>query len=133
MSEDGQAINYESKVLVVDDNDINAAVMIHFLTHYHCDVHRVHNGKEAFEYTKRNKLDIVFMDINMPILNGCEASILIRQDSQIEQPKIIAVTADATRQTQKNCFDAGMDDFLAKPYSFDRLKQIVAGLLTAVN
>ena len=115
MSEDNQAQSAKSKVLVVDDNDINAAVMMHFLKHYHCDVHRVHNGEEAYIYTQQNKLDLIFMDINMPVLNGCEASILIRQDSQIVQPKIIAVTADATRQTQQSCREAGMDDFLAKP------------------
>lgn len=121
----------KNKVLIVEDNDINATVLSHFLKPYHCEVTRLHNGREAVEYVKANPIDLVMMDINMPIMNGHEATIAIRHCDLTKQPYIIAVTADATINTRNACIDAGMNDLLAKPYSMEQFKQIISPFLSS--
>ncbi len=92
--------------------------------------HRVtvaHNGQEAVTYFKQQAFDLILMDVHMPEMNGYDATRLIRQheiDHQIDhKTPIIALTASVLASDRALCFDAGMDDFVAKPINFDQLFQ----------
>ena len=122
-----------NNILIVEDNDINATVLIHFLKPFNAIVTRVVNGQQAIEFVKNNIVTLVLMDINMPVLNGCDATTIIRALPNIHQPHIIAVTADITNATKMRCYDVGMNDFLAKPYNKDQLNALVAPVLTTLQ
>ncbi|MBK9290635.1 MAG: response regulator [Bacteroidetes bacterium] len=108
------------KILLVEDNQLNQKFAVAVLHKLGCKVDVAENGRVGLEMFKQNKYDLILMDIQMPEMNGIEATIAIRQIEALEGKgrhiPIIAVTAFALEQDRKNCADAGMDDFLAKPY-----------------
>lgn len=83
------------------------------------------NGEEAQKIWKLNQPDILFMDVQMPIVDGIEATKYIRKHESKYKSKIIAFTAGATREEEKKCIEAGMNDFLAKPVSTENLRAIL--------
>lgn len=109
--------------LIVEDNDVNATVLQHFLSHYSETITRVKNGQQALDFIADNPVDFVMMDINMPVMDGLEACKHIRNNAEIKQPVIIAVTADSTKNSEQACMASGMDGFLAKPYSTAQLRE----------
>ena len=126
MSDQAQDI---AQILIVEDNDINAAVLNHFLLPYGLIIKRLVNGKQAVDHVREHPVTLIMMDINMPVMNGCEATKNIRALENINQPAIVAVTADATFATEKACKEVGMNDFLAKPYNAQQLTMIVDKIL----
>jgi len=94
----------------------------------HCHVQVVNNGLEAFEATKQQVFDIIFMDCNMPEMSGYDASLKIREFEK-QQGKhsvpIIAFTADITQLTHERCIAAGMADVLTKPIILSQLEHIL--------
>jgi len=107
------------KILLVEDNELNQKFALAVLKRlgYVTDVAK--NGLVALELIQANKYDLVLMDIQMPEMNGIEATLAIRKleaANIIERVPIIAVTAFAMEHDRRNCFDAGMDDFLSKPF-----------------
>jgi CheY-like chemotaxis protein len=109
-------------ILLVDDSDFNlkvASLMLKKLGH-HADIAR--NGIEAIESLEHHNYDIVLMDIEMPEMDGLEATKIIRQKWH-RSPKIIAATSLAN--CQDACFDAGADDFLTKPLSMEDLSESI--------
>lgn len=122
-----------NNILIVEDNDINATVLTHFLKPYNGVITRVVNGQQAIDFVRNNAATLILMDINMPVLNGCEATQIIRAMDDIIQPHIIAVTADITITTKNLCESVGMDGFLAKPYNKTQLNDLVAPILSASN
>jgi PAS domain S-box-containing protein len=113
------------KVLLIEDYEPNVIVAGAFLENlgYHYDVAR--NGPEAFEKVKSGRYLFALMDVQMPGLNGFEVTQLIRryeQSSGCEKLPIIGVTAHALTGDRERCLDAGMDGYLAKPFSFEDLK-----------
>ena len=121
------------QILIVEDNDVNATVLTHFLLPYNHQIHRVVNGQKGVEYVNNKKVDVIMMDLNMPIMNGYDACKQIRQNKQIDQPVIIAVSADATPNSVKKCQNIGMDGFLAKPFNVKQLSSIVDQYLLPNN
>ena len=111
------------KILIAEDNIINQKIACRILAQmgYIADV--VGNGIEVLETLQRQHYDIVFMDVQMPELDGIQTTsrILERWIPQ-ERPKIIAMTANATQGDMEKCMHAGMDDFLSKPILLDELK-----------
>lgn len=101
-------------VLVAEDNKTNRFLISKYLKDLPIDVHFAHDGREAVENAKELSLDLIFMDTSMPEMDGLGATKHIRAQQQV-QPRIIALTANAFANDRKACFDAGMDDFLAKP------------------
>ena len=81
------------------------------------------NGKEAIEIYKSNKFDLIFMDINLPILDGYAAAAIIRENESngIHHTPIIAMTAYALKGDKEKCLESGMDDYITKPISFDEV------------
>ncbi|MBS1603739.1 MAG: response regulator, partial [Bacteroidetes bacterium] len=103
------------KVLVVDDNDMNRLVATTILESYGTRIYEAANGKEAVEFLRHQSVDVVLMDIQMPVMSGLEASAVIRREIDDRLP-IIALTANAIRGESEKCMAAGMNDYLSKPF-----------------
>ena len=87
----------------------------------------VTNGEEAVAAVKEKQFDFVFMDCQMPVLDGFQASKIICDTTpRANRPIIIALTAHALKGDQKKCLEAGMDDYVAKPFSKDALQEIIS-------
>ncbi|MEK9629327.1 MAG: response regulator [Nitrospinota bacterium] len=104
-----------AKVLLVDDNEINQEVGNEILEQAGFYVTIANNGKEAVEKVVQSEFDCVLMDIQMPVMDGYEASRAIREDSRYATLPIIAMTANAMQGDREKCIDAGMNDHVAKP------------------
>ncbi len=111
------------RVLVADDNSSNCVVaegLLHSLGH---DVMAVANGDEVLSVMKNRNFDIIFMDVQMPFLDGPETTCAIREMyGNEERPWIVAVTAAAAQEDRERCFASGMNDFLAKPITLSGLE-----------
>jgi signal transduction histidine kinase/DNA-binding response OmpR family regulator len=108
-------------VLVAEDNPINMKLIAHMLTEFNLRVDKAGNGREAVEKVKTNDYKIVLMDIQMPEMNGIEATKIIRKDIDKTLP-IIALTAGVMPEDRKQAEEAGMTDFLPKPVDVDQLE-----------
>ncbi|MHB8203922.1 MAG: response regulator, partial [Desulfomonilaceae bacterium] len=105
-------------VLVVEDNYTNQRLAVSVLEKLGHDVNAVSHGLEALDMLKTNRYDIILMDVQMPIMDGLEATRFIRQGSiEILDPnvRIIAMTAHAMKGDRERCLEAGMDDYISKP------------------
>jgi CheY-like chemotaxis protein len=83
------------------------------------------NGLEALQALERQSYDLILMDIMMPELDGLEATKVIRQRWPVDGPRIIAVTAYALKYSKTMCLDAGMDDYISKPFQIEELAEMV--------
>ena len=114
------SVRYPLNILIAEDNEINQHVIKHILAKMGYNPGIVKNGKEAVEAMQNNRYDIILMDMQMPIMDGLEATRAIRC-SDVNQPVIIALTANAMDTDQELCHQAGMDDYLCKPVKLDEL------------
>lgn len=108
-------------VLVVEDNELNQQVAKGLLEYNGATVALANHGEEALDMLSRSSFDCVLMDIQMPVMDGLEATRLIRANPQRSDALIIAVTANADQHHKDLCRDAGMNDFLAKPIDPEQL------------
>ena len=105
-----------ASVLLVEDNPVNAAIAERILARAGCRVDVAGNGAEAVVLVRERLYDIVFMDLQMPVMDGLQATRAIRrQESGRTRVPIVALTADALPGDRQACLEAGMDDHLAKP------------------
>ena len=115
------------RVLVADDHPVNQQVVRHILDRMGCRVHIVGTGRCAVAAVARETFDLVLMDCQMPDLDGYEASRRIRRaGGAAAQLPIIAVTADALQGTRDRCIEAGMTDYLSKPFTPEDLAAVIA-------
>ena len=125
-----QDIGNRYRILLAEDSEINADIIYSHLTDMGHDVDIATDGETALYAMNKHTYDIVFMDINMPKIDGIEAT---RQWRMIEDPAasipIIAVTAKATADDKKQCMDAGMNSFLTKPVSAKQLGEVLKNFL----
>ncbi|HEX6983433.1 MAG TPA: response regulator [Balneolaceae bacterium] len=114
-----------STVLVVEDNIINQKVLARFLAKWKVRVIIAENGKQALDEIKSNLVSLVLMDLQMPEVDGYEATRLIRalNDTQKSNIPIIALTAAALQEVKERVLSTGMDDYLTKPFDPDELKK----------
>ncbi len=111
------------RILVAEDNAINQKLIMRMLQKLGYDATIVHNGKEAVDYAARTHYDIVLMDVNMPEMDGLEATRRILSASTADRdPVILALTAGVLDEDKQKCKDAGMKDLLAKPLHLDSLR-----------
>ncbi|MFM2422964.1 MAG: hypothetical protein RL291_1494 [Pseudomonadota bacterium] len=126
------------RVLLVEDNDINLLLAQRMLEKFGCSIATAHNGVAAVSAIDRHiagleKFDLVLMDVHMPVMDGLEAARTIRQRfqslGQLDQcPPIVALTANAFAEDRKRCIDAGMSDFLTKPFEREALQRLLERL-----
>lgn len=115
------------RILLAEDNRINALLAKSLLERGGCDVVAVANGAEAVEALKNAPYDIVFMDLHMPIMDGLDATRAIRAiGGSFNDLPIIALTAAAMEEDRRTCIAAGMDDFITKPLEISALEAILA-------
>ena len=124
-------------VLLVEDNDINALLARRMLEKVGCEVQHCVNGREAVEAFRRvlagvdRPYDLVLMDAHMPVLDGLSATRAIKalyaalEGGATASPPIVAVTANAFDEDRRQCFEAGMDDYLAKPFDREALGRVL--------
>jgi signal transduction histidine kinase/CheY-like chemotaxis protein len=131
MAEESATLNIDElslnvSVLVAEDNEINRRVIIGMLERIGCDVTFAVDGREALQFVKRNDYALVFMDCQMPEMDGFEATRAIRAlgGNYVDLP-ILALTANVLAADRDACMDAGMDDFLPKPIKLDLLRSAV--------
>lgn len=109
-------IKHPLRILVADDNSINLTVSVEMLKRIGYKPDSAENGYRVLEAMKQNNYDVVFMDVEMPDLDGIETTRLIRSNWKIEdQPRIIAMTAHALAGDKERFLESGMDDYISKP------------------
>ena len=109
------------KVLVVEDQPINRALMVQMLRSQGLKVDVAVNGKKAVEACHKKAYDLILMDCHMPVMDGYEAARTIRNSGIEKQPVIIAMTAFALKDSETKCLDAGMDGYVSKPFRMEQL------------
>lgn len=119
-----------ARLLLVEDIEVNREIVIHFLKETNIQIDSAENGKEAFDLYIENKgeYDLIFMDVQMPVMNGYDATIAIRnyeKDHDIYTP-IYAITASAYGSDVRKCLDVGMDAHISKPFHKNQILETVA-------
>jgi signal transduction histidine kinase/DNA-binding response OmpR family regulator len=121
---------FVANVLLVEDNAVNQKVAKKFLERLGCTVRVANNGVEAIEAFSSEALDVIFMDLQMPVMDGFTATRHIRDREAFRtHVPIVALTANAMVGQHERCLAAGMDGFLTKPLDFERLRQSLASFL----
>jgi len=110
-------------ILVVEDNRINQKVLSHQLINLGYAIEVAENGEEAVAKVKNRHYDLIFMDVQMPVMDGFQATQQIRSLGEgASSTPIVAVTANAFQSEREKCFSSGMNDYLTKPVDKDRLQ-----------
>jgi CheY-like chemotaxis protein/HPt (histidine-containing phosphotransfer) domain-containing protein len=120
------AQRYEGKVLLVEDNAINQRVGRKFLERLGCTVRIAENGAQALEAFGEEAFALILMDMEMPVMDGLEATRRIRaSEGQGQRTPIVALTANAMMAQLERCLEAGMDNYLTKPLDIARLQDVL--------
>ncbi len=115
-----RAASSRRRVLLAEDSPLNQKIALGILQHLGCEVDAVSDGAEALEALSRRQYDVVFMDVEMPGVDGLTATRQIRERwPKDRQPRIVAMTADDSPQLRARCVAAGMDDYLGKTGTLD--------------
>ena len=115
-------------VLIVEDNELNRFLAVTILKKWNANIHIAVNGEEAVKAVSNLKIDIVLMDIQMPVMDGVAASIIIRKELNSKVP-IIALTANALESEKEKCWQAGMNEYITKPYNPEYLREKIIFLI----
>jgi len=116
------------KILLAEDNIINQKVALFTLEKYGHSVSVANNGQQAVELFKQSHFDLILMDFNMPIMDGIEATLIIRKMEEQEgrkKIKIVALTASAMASDKEKCIASGMNDYISKPFRQNELKRVL--------
>ncbi|HBA88338.1 MAG TPA: hybrid sensor histidine kinase/response regulator [Geobacter sp.] len=119
---------FEASILVAEDNPVNQDVARHMLDLLGCRVEIAENGKEAMAAAGEGRYDLIFMDCQMPQVDGFAATRAIREMEAAqgkERLPIVALTANAIAGDRERCLDAGMDDYLSKPFDLRQLRDVL--------
>ncbi|MEZ4836040.1 MAG: PAS domain S-box protein [Caldilineaceae bacterium] len=118
-----------SSILIVDDNEINLALLNEYLSHSGYRLTLARSGQECIERFEEDHYDLILMDVQMPGMDGLEATLRIRQTARGAHVPIIALTALAMPGDYQRCIDAGMNDYVTKPLPLRKLKKMIADYL----
>jgi osomolarity two-component system sensor histidine kinase NIK1 len=120
------------EILLVEDNLLNQRIVTFSLKKYNHNVVIANNGVEAIDLFRERKFDVILMDIMMPVMDGIEATVKIREIETSEnierRTPIIALTANTMDNDRDKCISFGMDEFMAKPFDIEKLKTIFEDL-----
>ena len=114
------------RVLVVEDNDMSQKLVLKHLSILGIETKAAANGEQALTMLEQHEFDAVLMDIHMPVMNGIEATTLIRQQAQFANLPIIALSAGVSEMERNNCIACGMVGFIAKPINVEQLYATLA-------
>jgi len=113
------------QILLVEDNLLNQRIVAYHLKKFNHTVVIANDGLEAIEKFSENKFDLILMDVMMPLMDGLQATIKIREIESTytltNRTPIIALTGNAMDDDRENCFSAGMDEFMTKPFNIEIL------------
>lgn len=119
------------RILIVEDNRINQIIARGFLNRYGLTADMAKNGREAIQKIEENDYHLVLMDVQMPEMDGLEATRFIR--TQLRSPKrdvkIMAMTASVMEKEINKCFDSGMNGYIAKPFDPENLYEKITAML----
>ncbi|MRV72713.1 response regulator [Duganella sp. FT92W] len=118
-----------ARILLVEDNTFNQQIAREMLEEMGATVCLAHNGVDALEQLRGSDFDCVLMDLQMPQMDGLEATRRIRADPQLAHLPVLAMTATATTEARMRCIDAGMNDFISKPVQPALMYQTIANWL----
>lgn len=113
------------KIMVAEDNSINLDVIQHYLEYLNIEFTAVSNGEQCVEELQRNRYDLLLIDIQMPILDGIQATRKIRLLDALKDLPIIGLSAGVSDKEQEICLQSGMNDFLGKPFEMEDLAKIL--------
>ena len=116
------------RVLVAEDNAVNQLLALTLIRKFGYSAHAVANGEEALQAFSTGDYDLVLMDCQMPEMDGFEATTAIRKlESAENRPRtpVIALTANAMKEDELRCYEAGMDDYVSKPIKKERLAEVL--------
>jgi signal transduction histidine kinase/CheY-like chemotaxis protein len=121
------------KVLIVDDIPANQLILEMLLSNKQITTFTANNGQEALEILREQNINLVFMDIQMPIMDGYEATKEIRNDPNLDKLPIIAMTANALPEDIQKCYAQGMDACIVKPIDINKIHDVLDSYLTIPN
>ncbi len=125
-STQGICQHHDLSILIAEDNTVNQEVMLRMLKKLGYTADTVSNGFEVLQALEREHYDIVLMDVQMPGMDGLEATRAVRNRwPAVQQPRIIAITAYALNSDKDRCIDAGMDDYISKPINLEELRAVL--------
>jgi len=119
----------DARILLVEDNTFNQQIALEMLEEVGSSVCLANNGAEALELLRQTAFDCVLMDVQMPLMDGLEATRRIRADPQLAHLHVLAMTATATSEDRVRCIAAGMNDFISKPIHPALMYQTIANWL----
>ena len=119
----------DARILLVEDNTFNQQIALEMLEEAGSSVCLANNGAEALDLLHQAEFDCVLMDVQMPLMDGLEATRRIRADPALAATRVLAMTATATKDDRERCLQAGMDDFIAKPIQPALMYQKIASWL----
>ena len=120
-----------TKVLLVEDNEMNRDMLSRRLTRRGFEVVFAVNGKDGVDLAKSEKPDIILMDMSLPVMDGWEATRCVKSDAATRAVPVIGLTAHAMSGDREKALEAGCDDYDTKPVEFDRLVEKMERLLGA--
>ncbi|MBN1985347.1 MAG: response regulator [Prolixibacteraceae bacterium] len=106
-----------ARLLVVDDISHNRELIVNFLQKYDLEIYSAENGKEAVKIAMKHKPDLILMDLKMPVMDGFEATSILKSNSNLASVPVIALTASALKEEREKILNFGFDHFLSKPIS----------------
>ncbi|OWY40030.1 hypothetical protein CEK28_04655 [Xenophilus sp. AP218F] len=113
------------RILLVEDNPTSQELLQQMMECLDCPADFACNGREAVDMALRNDYRLILMDIQMPVMNGLEATCQIRGSGLSRQPQIVAMTANAFDDDKKRCLDVGMNGMLIKPFRLEELQSVL--------
>ncbi len=125
---DTESEEQRARILLVEDVATNRRITVRLLAHFNCKVSTAENGLEAVELVQEQDFDLVLMDCMMPIMDGFEATSMIRGLALGGHEKslpIVALTAEVSTEGRRHCLQVGMDDFLPKPVTIKQLNEVL--------
>lgn len=117
------------KILIVDDLLFTRELIKSFFNRRRCTILTANDGKEALDITRKERPDLIIMDLYMPVMNGDESCSLIKSDPQLKSIPIIMASSAWGHEDKKKCLEAGSDNFIKKPFAPDILLKMVKGYI----
>lgn len=121
------------KILVIEDNEVNREALARQLERRGFNVVEAANGQEGVEQARSEKPDVIVMELNMPLLDGWQATQIIREDADIGDTPVIGMTAHAMTGEREKALQSGCTDFRVKPIEFTHLLKLIEDLIKTTN